>query len=204
MKNLPEQDAQEVLQRVRTGADPGGILQHVKAGGVLIQMAVRPETRLRYEFPYRPEIPAADIPNNPYLKSIIYEAASLYPTTQDGEYPRSSGSESISTPGANNDSANYQSMYLKPFHAAEIVDARLENARCSLWTTVCSDDALMRDLLKVFFLCEYHYTAAFHKDYFLEDLVARRRDFCSPLLVNAVLAYACVREESDEPPLSPV
>ncbi|CCE33506.1 related to nitrate assimilation regulatory protein nirA [Claviceps purpurea 20.1] len=191
MRNLPEQDAHEVFQRVRTGADPGGILQHVKAGGVLIQMAVRPETRLRYEFPYRPEIPAADIPNNPYLKSIIYEAASLYPTTQDGEYPRSSGSESISTPGANNDSANYQSMYLKPFHAAEIVDARLENARCSLWTTVCSDDALMRDLLKVFFLCEYHYTAAFHKDYFLEDLVARRRDFCSPLLVNAVLAYAC-------------
>ncbi|KAG5956742.1 hypothetical protein E4U58_006433 [Claviceps cyperi] len=137
MKNLPEQDAYEVLQRVRTGADLGGILQHVKAGGVLIQMAVRPETRLRYEFPYRPEILASDIPNNPYLKSIIYEVASLYSTTQEGEYLRSSGSESSSTPGANNNSANYQSMYLKPFHAAEIVDEQLENARCSLWTTAC-------------------------------------------------------------------
>ncbi|KAG5982343.1 hypothetical protein E4U55_002034 [Claviceps digitariae] len=187
MKNLPEQDAQEILHRIRTGADPGGILQHVKAGGVLVQMASHPETRLRYEFPYRSEFPPDDIPNNPYLKSLLYEAASLHATTQHADHPEVAGT----LPAAAIADAEYQSMYLKPFHAAEFSDPLLSDVRCSLWTAVCSDDALMRDILKVFFLCEYQYTAAFHKDYFLEDLIARRHDFCSSLLVNVVLAYAC-------------
>ncbi|KAG5932622.1 hypothetical protein E4U53_001242 [Claviceps sorghi] len=187
MRDLPEQDALEILHRMRTGADPGGIVQQVKAGGVLVQMAIQPESRLRYDFPYGSEIPADDIPNNPYLKSRLYEAASLQSITQHADHPGSAGAVAAPEGAAN---VEYQSIYLKPFHAAETADPRLSDARCSLWTAVCSDDALMRDLLKVFFRCEYHYTAAFHKDYFLEDLIAQRRDFCSSLLVNVVLAYA--------------
>ena len=53
--------------------------------------------------------------------------------------------------------------------------------------------ALMRDLLRVFLRCEYHFTAAIQKDLFLEDMAAQREDFCSSLLVNMVLAYSCVR-----------
>ncbi|KAG6006825.1 hypothetical protein E4U21_006632 [Claviceps maximensis] len=188
MTNLPEQDAQEVLHRLRAGAEPTSVLQHVQAGGVLIQMAIHPETRPRYEFPYRAEIPPGDIPNNPYFNSLLYEATSLHPTTApNAGHPRGTGV----APEAVLAGVEYQSMYLKPFHAAEIADSCLENARCSLWTAVCSDDALMRDMLKVFFRSEYHFTAAFHKDYFLQDLIAQRHDFCSSLLVNVVLAYAC-------------
>ncbi|KAG5986757.1 hypothetical protein E4U43_005367, partial [Claviceps pusilla] len=189
MRNLPEQDAQEILQRVRTGAEPSGILQHVKAGGVLLQMANHPETRLRYEFPYRSEIPPGDIPNNPYLKSLLYEATSLHHTTQYADHPETAGTGT----GVEGSVAavKYQSMYLNPFHAADVADPRLSNVKCSLWTAVCSDDDLMQDMLKVFFRCEYHFTAAFHKDYFLDDAIAQRHDFCSSLLVNVVLAYAC-------------
>ncbi|KAG6002751.1 hypothetical protein E4U54_000808 [Claviceps lovelessii] len=191
MRNLPEQDAREILQRVRTGAEPSGILQHVKAGGVLLEMANHPERRLRYEFPYRSEIPPGDIPNNPYLKSLLYEATSLRHTTQPtqhADHPETAGTGT----GMEGSVAGvkYQSMYLNPFHAAEVADPRLSNVKCSLWTAVCSDDDLMRDMLKVFFRCEYHLTAAFHKDYFLDDAIAQRHDFCSSLLVNVVLAYA--------------
>ncbi|KAJ3473207.1 hypothetical protein NLG97_g10449 [Lecanicillium saksenae] len=50
----------------------------------------------------------------------------------------------------------------------------------------------MRELLEIFFRCEYQFTSAFHKDYFLDDLAAGKTEFCSSLLVNIVLAYASV------------
>lgn len=50
----------------------------------------------------------------------------------------------------------------------------------------------MRDL-GVFLRCEYQFTSAFQKDYFLEDMASHRAEFCSSLLVNVILAYSCVR-----------
>ncbi|KXH40931.1 hypothetical protein CSIM01_08418 [Colletotrichum simmondsii] len=91
-----------------------------------------------------------------------------------------------------NGSQEVQSIYVRPFHAAQIVEPRLSDAKISWWTTVCADDPLMRDLLKVWFRCEFQFSAVFQKDLFLEDLVAQKQDFCSSLLVNIVLAYACV------------
>jgi hypothetical protein len=55
----------------------------------------------------------------------------------------------------------------------------------------------MRDLLNVFFRCEYLFASVFQKDYFLEDMAAQRQDFCSSLLVNITLAYSCVRHSLD-------
>ncbi|RFU81944.1 c6 transcription factor [Trichoderma arundinaceum] len=187
LKNLPEQEAQHVFQRIRAGADVTTILNHVRAGNLLLQMAVQPETRFRYEFPYRSEMPSEYIVDNPYLESIIFGAASLYPTGQQS-LPSPHTASSL----GDDVSEEYQSVYLKPFHAAHVIDARLSNAKISAWTAVSTDDVLMRDLLGVFLRCEYHLSAAFQKDFFLEDLVSRRKDFCSSLLVNVVLAYACV------------
>jgi hypothetical protein len=50
----------------------------------------------------------------------------------------------------------------------------------------------MRDLLSVWLRCEYHFTAAFQKDLFLEDIGAQREDFCLLLLVNIMLEYSYV------------
>ncbi|KAI9705941.1 MAG: hypothetical protein M1836_005347 [Candelina mexicana] len=188
LKNLADREAQNILQRIRSGTDITTILNHVKAGNILLQMNVLPETRFRYEFPYRSEMPEYYVRDNQYLNSLIYEATSLY--SKD----RYSKSTRHNTPSlvADLDSHEYQSLYLKPFHAAQVVDPRLSDVKISLWTTVCKDDVLMRDLLGVFLRCEYHFTAAIQKDYFLEDMAAQREDFCSSLLVNMVLAYSCV------------
>ncbi|KAI5465269.1 hypothetical protein BGZ63DRAFT_436822 [Mariannaea sp. PMI_226] len=188
LKTLPDQDAQDVLKRIRSGADITTILSHINTGDVLLQMAVSPETRYRYEFPYKTEMPEDYIPDNPYLDSLIYEAASLYSA---GRLPARLESSTASRI-ANLGSDEYQNLYLKPFHAAQVVDAQLADVKLSTWTTVCNDDTLMRDLLGVFFRCEYHFTAAFQKDLFLEDLATHREDFCSSLLVNVLLGYSCV------------
>ncbi|KAK7973481.1 hypothetical protein PG988_007615 [Apiospora saccharicola] len=164
LRNLPEQEAHDVLARLRSGASVSTIVNQVKAGDLLLQLAVAPETRFRYEFPYRAEMPSELHPKH--------------------------GQSNAATTGQG--TADLQSLYLKPFHAAHMVDPRLSDARPSLWTAVCEDDVLMRDLLAVWFRCEYQFTSACQKDYFLEDMVAKRQDFCSSLLVNIVLAYACV------------
>lgn len=169
-----------MLQKIRSGTDVSTILSHVRAGDLLLQLALEPETRLRYQFPYRRNFPDDDLPDNAYLNSFIYEGASLYaPDHQLG--PRRSESDSSSFVA-----------YQKPFHAAQVIDPHLIDVKPSLWTSVCDDDSLMRDLLGVWLRCEYHFTAAFQKDYFLEDMLALRQDFCSSLLVNMTLAYACV------------
>ncbi|KAI1842379.1 hypothetical protein JX266_011420 [Neoarthrinium moseri] len=183
LKSLPDQEAHHVLQKIRAGTDITSILSHIKAGDLLLQMSVLPETRFRYKFPYRSDMPEDYIPNNPYLDSFIYDVASLYPVDQS---PSPSNSSSVSAVD------EYHSLYQKPFHAAHVVDARLSEAKPSLWTAVCDDDVLMRELIGVWLRCEYQFTAAFQKDLFLEDMAAKREDFCSSLLVNMILAYSCV------------
>ncbi|KAL7948831.1 hypothetical protein V8C42DRAFT_230446 [Trichoderma barbatum] len=188
LRNMSDREAQHVFRRIRSGTDVATLLNQVKTGNLLLQMAVAPETRFRYELPYRSEMPDYYLSNNPYMDSIIYGAASLY---SKGNRPRASGGTSSSHDG-DSVSGELQSVYLKPFHAAEVVEPRLTDAKISSWTAVCKDDVLMRELLKDFLRCEYIFTSAFQKDYFLDDLLAMKSDFCSPLLVNIALAYSCV------------
>jgi hypothetical protein len=173
------------LRSIRNGQDANTVLNRYRTGSLLLQMAVSPETRFRYEFPYRSEMPEYMAIENPYLDSMIYESQRFTTRQQPTTISLQQGYRSVA--------GQYHSQCLKPFHAATVVDPSLSKARPSLWTNVCCDDTLMRDLLSVFFRCEYQFTAAFQKDLFLQDMIAQQRDFCSSLLVNIVLAYSCVR-----------
>ncbi|ATY63020.1 C6 transcription [Cordyceps militaris] len=207
LRRLPDQDAQGLLARLRAGTPLTAIINHVTAGDALLQMAVTPETRFRYVFPYRAEMPASCVGagGNPYLGSFIYDVPPLSPSVSVGSSAASGEEESNGrralvrerqttrspgeSPGAEHDE---DAVYTAPFHAAHLVEPRLVAASMAAWTCVCDDEVLMRELLAIFFRCEYQFTSAFHKDYFLEDLAAGRSEFCSSLLVNLVLAYASV------------
>ncbi|PHH78069.1 hypothetical protein CDD80_7419 [Ophiocordyceps camponoti-rufipedis] len=187
LKNLPYQDAQVALRSFRSGTDIASIVSHFKVGNILLEMAVSPETRFRYVFPYRSELPQDIMLDNPYLDSTIYESATLY---SGGQFPTCA--KNLNTTKAGNPSCSeHQKPYLHPFHATQVIDPLLSAVRPSSWTAVCSDDVLMRDLLAGFLRCEYQFTAAFQKDYFLEDMSCQQSEFCSQLLVNIVLAYSC-------------
>lgn len=190
LRNLPDQDAKDVLQRIRSDIDPAIVLNNIQTASVLLQMAVRPETRLRYELPYLPEMPKSLIANNPYLDSLIYESVAL---SLEDKPPSFAGTRVPPYNDRPNPGQNH-SRYLKPFHAAQVVEPWLSDAKISSWTSVCDDDCLMRELLLVFLRCEYQFAAAFQKDLFFQDMAAGQHDFCSSLLVNIVLAYACVRD----------
>ncbi|KAH7109611.1 putative C6 transcription factor [Dendryphion nanum] len=200
MKSLSERDAQDILRRLRSGTDVETLVNHIATGNLLLQLHMVPETRYRYEFPYISKMPLNLITDdNPYLRSFIYEPSTIFPTPNQSQMPRQSPvhlnksleSDRIPRP-RDGEHGTYETVYLKPFHAAEVIDPRLSHVKVSSWTSVCDDDVLMRNILGSWLLCEYQFTAAFQKDLFLEDLAANRKDFCSSLLVNAMLGYACI------------
>lgn len=197
MRTLPEQDATELFLRVRAGGDIATIVKHVQDGNLLLQLQLVPETRFRYELPYSRDMPTLLLTSgSPYLNSLIYEATSQ--RVLDSQTPVSAAMEPNQRIfPAEYASSEYRSEYVRPYHAAVLVEPRLRSVKPSEWTTVCKDDALLRELLTAYFTHEYHLWPAFQKDCFLEDMAKPRADnsktpSCSPLLVNAILAYACV------------
>jgi hypothetical protein len=193
LTQLPELEAQDVLQRMRDGVSLDTIFNQVMAGDALMQLAVEPESQFRYTLLYRTQMPDEFTRDNPYLDTLLYESTSLYKSQSlEVSSSRSSSGSSRRDLSVCTDDATYKSAYLMPFHAANVVEPLLSNVRPSDWTSVSKDDAWMRDLLGVWFRCEYSFASAFQKDLFLEDMASHSQDFCSELLVNVVLAYCCV------------
>lgn len=63
------------------------------------------------------------------------------------------------------------------------------------WTTVTDNSNLVADLLALFFQ-QHHSSVHFFDMYlFIEDMNNNRTNFCTPLLVNAVLAIGCTTAE---------
>jgi hypothetical protein len=178
IRSCSETDARAILNELRRGDAVEDVARRISAGDLLLQMSVVPETRYRYNFPWKVQMPTfLQRPDNPYLDVQIFE-----------------GSLGL---GSNSSRASSQAdstlPYLKPVAAAKIVDTRLDTIKPSRYTNACNDDVLMRKLLHNFFLHEYSWITCFHKDDFLDDMLSEKTDFCSPLLVNAVLAFASVR-----------
>ncbi|KZM24621.1 DNA binding [Ascochyta rabiei] len=163
------------------GADVESVLRHVRDGDLLVQLRVHPETRLRYTLPYMDSMPAfLLVPDNPYLATPLYEATFKPPSflPDNVTLNRSKMGECVDS-------------YMMPSHAAEVVEPILDRTHARQWTNVISDNGLFRRLVTIY-LSRHHVAFFwFNKDLFLEDMAARRTQFCSSLLVNAVLAAAC-------------
>ncbi|KAK3899213.1 hypothetical protein C8A05DRAFT_46654 [Staphylotrichum tortipilum] len=185
LQTRPEKDAVEVFQRIRRGTDAGSVLRHVNHGDILIQLALVPEARYRYEFPYLPDMPSfLRQSSNPYLDSDVYEY-SLRGTPDPAPQQAHQQPQQAPRDGPERDP------YLKPYLSATVVDPWLDSVQPSKWTTVSCDDSLMRKVLHDYFLFEYDWFTYFHKDYFLEDMATENKRFCSSLLANAVLCVGC-------------
>jgi hypothetical protein len=180
IQSRPENDARAIFNRVREGVDVRSVLQLVNTGDLLLQLQVMPETKHRFEFPYRSRMPTLlQTEDNPYIRSVIYEVAF-------------GNADSKSKTSQTTTEYSYEPQYHMPHFAAFVVDSRLNNVKLSKWTEVCNDDHFMRHLLRSFFLHEYDFFSFFHKDAFLDDMISGSTKYCSSLLVNAVLAFACV------------
>lgn len=61
----------------------------------------------------------------------------------------------------------------------------------STWTNITSDSGLVQHLLALYFCWEYPTFASLSKEHFMRDYVHGRHRYCSPILVNALLALGC-------------
>ncbi|EMD84689.1 hypothetical protein COCC4DRAFT_155428 [Bipolaris maydis ATCC 48331] len=180
LRTLPSDDATKLLGRLRTEEDPTSLLRQIQTGDLLIQLSVAPETRRRYEFPYLSNMPSSLIVSgNSYLESIIFattwKGTQHFQTITDHRLNKMWDSDA----------------YTKPYHAAKIAEPLLSDVDISKWTSVTSDNKLLRELLSQYLLSTYNVFLPFPKDLFLEDLASGCANHCSSLLVNVVLAAAC-------------
>lgn len=177
------EDGAQVMRLIRSGDDVLSVLHQVKYGNLLLQLAVRPETSFRYTVPLGAEMPDRLMaPSNSALASLIY-------LNRDDAAP--TGTTEIVSPKGPPQWAAFEAQYRIPLHAAELVEPRIEEASIASWTLVAVDETILKDLLRVYFQYGYAFFPFFHKDLFLDDLVAGRRRHCSSLLVNAILTNAC-------------
>jgi hypothetical protein len=158
-------------------------MRQVKDGDFLIQPAWASETRLHYEFPYSTSMPTVLFsPDNPYLGLPVFEITS-HALPQSAEQTEIWASQ-------------IETIYMTLYNAVELVDPHIPNIQVSKWTSVEADDELLRALLRAYFLHDYANYTCFQKDIFLQAMRDGDTRFCSPLLVNAVLAKACVGHEN--------
>ena len=61
-------------------------------------------------------------------------------------------------------------------------------ASSEAWTAISSDPTLIRHLLALYFCWEYPIFASLSREHFVEDFYEGRHRYCSPLLVNSMLA----------------
>ncbi|RFN43191.1 zn2cys6 transcriptional regulator [Fusarium flagelliforme] len=205
LRVLPEQDAAAILLRIRAGTDAASILSRVKDGHLLMQLSLTGETRRRrYEFPYVSDIPIhLQMVDNPYLDSILCQATLLPQTVgnralgEDGQN-RELNYNFNSQPQSSNENnqqpvtreTQFATTYSVPYHAARMVEPIVDKLEAKPWTQVIADNQLFRKLICSYFLYPHPCGPFVQKDLFLEDMEAGRTDFCSPLLVNAVLSIA--------------
>lgn len=75
-----------------------------------------------------------------------------------------------------------------------------------IWTRVTRDNSFVEHLLGIWFCWAHPFYLLFSEELFLDDMEKGRNKYCSPLLVNALLAFACAysdRPEAREDPSDP-
>lgn len=188
---MPEDYACAVVQHVRTGADVDMLLKNFTEADLLLQLSVAPEARRRYDFPYSKHMPSDLLfEGNPYLDSWAYEATAPQHQHSLSFTLRERAIENVQQ---GDPTAIPPDAYEQPFRAARLADPMLERVDVSRWTTVMSDNILLRKYLGTYFLTPSVLSPVFDKDLFLEGMLSGDIRFTSRLLVNAVLAAGCVR-----------
>lgn len=192
IKTRPDPDVAAIVARIRQGAHVEDIVRFVKEGDILIELSVAPDTNFTYTFPFSPRMPSALLTNTsiPYMSSLLARGAMDH--RDSSSFPPPSLAFPPGTVGQLDIDLNTWHMYQTPYHSVELVDPRIGSIKASRWTTVTSDDTIVQKLLQIYFIFDFPYYTLLHKDHFLEDMVEGRERYCSSLLVNAILAQACV------------
>jgi hypothetical protein len=163
LRCLPERESNAILRRLRDGADAATIMQQVKDGDLLVQ--TKPTTsnsQVKVADSVKGRRGPLQSPISSYTKSMLSDHM------PDG-LPRSRGLEQV-------------------LFTSDDPEAK---PLTELWTSTTNDINLVLHLLALYFCWEYPIFASLSKEHFLRDFRDGRHRYCSPLLVNALLALGC-------------
>jgi len=192
MRTAPEEEALDILFRLRATADPQAVLESsrgsmsrryqpsaietVQSISTSTFSELEFELAMRHPLPY-PQVPAVDT-GSVDLKSLAGGASeNMSPSTFDSR--QSSASSMVE----------------------DLYDARLRNLDISYWTTVPMPSSVAAKIISSYLQTHHPIWSLFHADLFVRDLVERRLEFCSSFLVNALLCYACQVYDVTDPSL---
>lgn len=181
IRSRPPGVAEQLVRKIRNGTKAEDLIRYVQDGDLLLNLALQPDHRFRFTLPYPADVqPLLQRTANPYLNSHLFRT--LFEET--GADHQSSVARASSV----------QPIYDIPYHAATLADPLLSSAfpHISKWTAVSDDEEFLKRAFEVYFQFDYSFYHWFHKDLFLNDLIAGRHEHCSSLLVNAIIATACV------------
>lgn len=121
--------------------------------------------------------------NVPLDEIRFYLAESLESNNDDEAPPKGQKSDSASS----SSSRRYMNVQ-------RLSDIPLYKVPAQPWTSVTDDDAFVSHLISLYFSCNASGLNWIERELFLRDMRSGNLDsrFCSPLLVNSVLAMACV------------
>lgn len=85
-----------------------------------------------------------------------------------------------------------------PEPAPEYCDSRLKRLNVPYWTRVSAPTEFVARALSRYVYAYHSCPCPFDTDLFIQDLVAKKHTYCSPLLVNTILYIACVSSEPHE------
>ncbi|KAF2647779.1 hypothetical protein K491DRAFT_671684 [Lophiostoma macrostomum CBS 122681] len=188
LKHRPESDAYSILHRIRTSNDLLSVLAFIRAGDVLIQ------ARTSFKAPaWSPPPPRANSSTEILLNTYHTHAYPTVPPLEDSGTDLGQKRESVldieaggSSTLTDDEIGNARSLS-KPH---KLCDDRLYRVKASQWTTVTDDDTIVANLLSLYLSWEHTTLRLFDEDYFLDQLADGKKSYCSPLLVNAILAIA--------------
>ncbi|KAI0841634.1 hypothetical protein F5Y06DRAFT_195478 [Hypoxylon sp. FL0890] len=78
-----------------------------------------------------------------------------------------------------------------------IIDDRLKSVNFQRWTAVPITNELAATLISLYLEIDHQWCPLFDADLFLDDCVQGKTHFCSALLMNALLGWACVSHDMD-------
>jgi hypothetical protein len=76
---------------------------------------------------------------------------------------------------------------------------RLQDVNIQTWTNVPIENGLAIRIISFYFQLDYPIAPLFNAELFIEDLALGRHWFCSELLVNSLLSWACVSSFYERP-----
>ncbi|KAG8162117.1 hypothetical protein KVR01_007882 [Diaporthe batatas] len=193
LKTLPEDEAVALLLQVRSETRVKEDLVTTRNIPLPSRTSVEFELMHRHPIMYpvvaahdSPEIQVSHLKTLPYRKQAAETGAG---SSRLSSRRPSSPQSSPTKPAAR------QGPYPDPRDSRErhslLCDQRLEDIEIINWTQVPISNELSAQLISFYLTVDHPILGLFDADLFLGDLVTLRTEFCCPLLLSAVLCFAC-------------